>query len=184
MADRPVAGIDLGGTKILAGIVAPDGAILGQARVPTQADEDTETILDNMLSAVREAAREAGVTMRDVAAVGVGSPAPLDIDRGILISPNNLPSLYGFPIVARLSDALGVPVALNNDANCLGLAEARFGAGAGTAVCCGLTLGTGLGGFLILDGHIYNGPRGAAVEIWCSPYLALLCQVIDFGVGS
>jgi glucokinase len=112
----------------------------------------------------------AGVRAKDLAGIGLGSPAPLDLERGVILSPGNLPSLHGVPIVSRLSEALGAAVALNNDANCYGLAEARFGAGAGAGVCCGLTLGTGLGGFLVIGGELYNGPHGAATEVWCSPY--------------
>jgi glucokinase len=146
------------------------GRLLGQARLPTQADRDAETILGNMARAVHQALEQAGQSLDDVRGVGLGSPAPLDIFRGVIISPGNLPSLHGFPIVQRLREALGRPVVLNNDANCFGLAEARYGAGAGAQVCCGLTLGTGLGGFLVIGGELFNGPRGAATEIWCSPY--------------
>jgi glucokinase len=164
-------GIDLGGTKIHAGAVASDGTVLGEARTPTEADRDAETILGNMVRAVREAASCASLCLPDAAGVGLGSPAPLDVRAGVLLSPGNLPSLHGFPVVERLSGALDSPVVLDNDANCFGLAEARFGAGAGVGVCCGLTLGTGLGGFLVIDGELFTGPRGAAVEVWCSPHL-------------
>jgi glucokinase len=171
MTARPGLGIDLGGTKIHAGVVSPDGEVLGEARRPTEAEKDTETVFGNIVAAAGEALEEAGLGADEVCGVGLGSPAPLDIEEGVIISPGNLPSLHGFPVVSRLSDALGTEVALNNDANCLGLAEARFGAGKGARICCGLTLGTGLGGFLVVDGRVFNGAHGAATEIWCSPYL-------------
>ncbi len=170
MTDELAIGIDLGGTKVHAGLVRGDGKVLGSARRPTEADRDCEVVLANIVGAATAAAAEAGIPLERVAGVGLGSPAPLDIFTGVIISPGNLPSLHGFPIVQRLSEALGRPVILNNDANCFGLAEARFGAGAGASVCCGLTLGTGLGGFLVIDGKLFNGPRGAGAEIWCSPY--------------
>jgi len=170
MTDQLAIGIDLGGTKVHAGVVRGDGKVLGRARRPTEADKDCDAVLANIVSAATAAAAEAEVPLKRVVGVGLGSPAPLDIFSGVIISPGNLPSLHGFPIVQRLSEALGRPVVLNNDANCFGLAEARFGAGAGAAVCCGLTLGTGLGGFLVIDGRLFNGPRGAGAEIWCSPY--------------
>ncbi len=163
-------GIDLGGTKIAAGLVTGESKVLSEVRVPTEADKPTDRILSNMVGAVRSAVKEAGVSMDAVTGVGIGSPAPLDMENGIILSTGNLPSLHGFPIVARLAEALGKRVVLNNDANCYGLAEARFGAGAGARVCCGLTLGTGMGGFLVFDGQVYNGPRGAGAEVWCSPY--------------
>jgi glucokinase len=166
----PAVGIDLGGTKIQAGVVAADGSILSKLRVPTEAHKDTATVARNMQTACREALAQAGLAMDEVAGVGVGSPGPMDIVRGVLISPVNLPSLHGFPLVDELARALETRVVLNNDANCFGLGEARFGAGSGAGVCCGFTLGTGLGGFMVLDGVLFNGPRGAGVEIWCSPY--------------
>jgi len=170
MSRKPAVGIDLGGTKIHAGVVAPGGEILGEVRVPTEADRETDVVVGNMVSAARKAMDEAGVGPDAVDGVGLGSPAPLNINTGVLISPNNLPSLHGFPVVERLSETLGIPVTLDNDANCLGLAEARFGAGKGAEVCCGLTLGTGMGAFMVVRGQVYGGPHGAGVEIWCSPY--------------
>lgn len=170
MTRKPAVGIDLGGTKIHAGVVAPGGETLGEVRVPTEPDRETDVVVGNMVSAARRAMQEAGVQAEGVDGAGLGSPAPLDIKAGVLISPNNLPSLHGCPIVERLSDELGVPVTLDNDANCLGLAEARFGAGKGAEVCCGLTLGTGMGAFMVIRGEVYGGPHGAGVEIWCSPH--------------
>jgi len=171
MSDELAVGIDLGGTKILAGVVDARGRTLGQARVPTEAEKDAETILNNMIGAAKDALAQAGVSFGDVKCVGIGSPAPLDMFRGILISPNNLLTLHGFHIVERVAHAVGRPVVLNNDANCFGLAEANYGAGVGAEVCCGFTLGTGLGAFLVIKGELFNGPHGASTEIWCSPYL-------------
>jgi glucokinase len=170
MARRPVIGIDLGGTKVRAGVVSPVGDVLGEARVATQADRDTETVFGNIVSAAEAALREAGLAIEEVEAVGIGSPAPLDIFTGTLIAPNNLPSMHGFPLAERLRETLERPVELNNDANCFGLAEARFGSGEGAEVCCGFTLGTGLGCFLVIRGELFSGPHGAGAEIWCSPY--------------
>lgn len=170
MTQELAVGIDLGGTKILAGVVDSAGRILSQVKVPTEADRPADTILHNMMGAATKATEEAGTSLDRIKGVGIGSPAPLDMFRGILISPGNLPTLHGFPIVDRLSNAVGRPVTLNNDANCFGLAEARYGAGRGAEVCCGLTLGTGLGAFLVIRGELYNGPHGASTEIWCSPY--------------
>ncbi len=170
MPAEVAVGIDLGGTKIAAGLVTGESEVLSEVRVPTEADRPADHILDNMRAAVGSALRQAGVSIDEVVGVGLGSPAPLDMEKGIILSTGNLPSLHGFPVVERLSKALGKRVVLNNDANCYGLAEARFGAGAGAQVCCGLTLGTGMGGFLVIGGQLFNGPRGAGAEVWCSPY--------------
>ena len=170
MSAAPALGIDLGGTKVHAGVVTPGGDVLGQARVPTQAEEDQATVLGNIVAAARQAVDASGVGVADLAGVGLGSPAPLDMFNGILVSPNNLLSLHDCHIVEWLGGELGLPVTLNNDANCFGLAEARFGAGVGVRVCCGLTLGTDMGGFIVLDGQVFNGPHGAGGEPWCSPF--------------
>lgn len=170
MTDELAIGIDLGGTKIHAGVINAAGEILGEARVPTEAEKDAETILSNMVSVARDVLDAAGKSLDAIEGVGIGSPAPLDAAEGVIISPGNLPSLHGFPVVARLAEALGRPTVMDNDANCLGLAEARFGAGVGAEVCCGFTLGTGLGSFLVIHGELYNGSHGAAAEIWCSPH--------------
>jgi predicted NBD/HSP70 family sugar kinase len=170
MSEQLALGIDLGGTKIHAGVVSSTGSILGEGRHLTEASKDADTVVGNMVRAAQAAMEDAGVKTTDLTGVGVGSPAPLDIKRGVIINPGNLPSLHGCPVVARLSEALDRLVFLNNDANCFGLAEARFGAAAAVSVCCGLTMGTGLGGFLVIGGELFNGPRGAAAEVWCSPY--------------
>lgn len=170
MTERPGVGIDLGGTKIRTGVVSPAGDILGEALRPTQAERPADEVLENMAQSVRDALEDADLEPGQVAGVGLGSPGPMDIRGGRLISPNNLPTLHDFAIVDELSDALGMQVSFNNDANCFGLAEARFGAGADAKVCAGLTLGTGLGAFLVVGGHVYEGAHGAGVEIWCSNY--------------
>jgi glucokinase len=170
MSQLRVIGIDLGGTKIHAGVVDGGGDIISEVRRPTEAGRDTAGVLDNIAAAARGAAAEAELRMDDIPAVGLGSPGPMDMARGIIISPVNLPSLHGVSIVKELQERLETPVVLNNDANCLGLAEARFGAGRGARVVCGLTLGTGLGGYAVLEGRPFDGAHGAGVEIWCSPY--------------
>lgn len=142
-----------------------DGRIVAVHRALTCTERDAEPIFADIVATVRKAIEDAG----GVAGVGVGSPGPIDMREGVIVSPGNLRPLHGFPIVARLREALGAEVVLNNDGNCFGLAEARFGAGRGSEVCCALTLGTGLGGACVIDGRIFNGPGGAAAEIWCSP---------------
>jgi len=181
--ERIAVGIDLGGTKIRAGVVSEGGKLLGESLVATQADRDAETVFANIVRAARDACGRSAVDEGSIAGVGIGSPAPIDIGRGLIVSPRNLPSLHGFPIVARLRESLGKPVVLNNDGNCFGLAEARFGAGKGSRACCGLTLGTGLGCAVVLAGRLWNGPGGAAAEIWCSPYRGRMIEDSVSGRG-
>ncbi len=171
MEPEPAVGLDLGGTKIHAGVVEPNGRVVCEVRWPTEADAETDVVVNNLKQGAHAVLQEAGLAIEDVAGIGLGSPGPLDMRRGVILSPGNLPSLHGFPIVEALRQEFGTLVEFNNDANCFGLAEARFGAGRCADICCGLTLGTGLGGFLCLNGEVYNGPRGAGVELWCSPHL-------------
>lgn len=183
MSARPAVGIDLGGTKIHVGLVSPDGEILAEERRPTQADTDARTVLDNIADCVRNVWKQRGLSAQDLAGVGLGSPGPMEMDAGRLITPVNLPALHHCPIVAELENRLNCPVALNNDANVFGLGEARFGAGKDAGVCCGLTLGTGLGCFLVMEGKLYNGPHKAGAELWCSPHLGDQIEVRVSGRG-
>ena len=180
---RCAVGVDLGGTQIRAGVVSEEGELLSMHKALTRAERDAEAIFSDIAATARAAAEEGAGGLGGVAGVGVGSPAPLDLKRGVIVSPGNLPTLHGFPIVERLREALGTRVALNNDANCFGLAEARFGAGRGAEVCCALTLGTGLGCAIVLGGRIFDGPGGAAAEIWCSPYMGEIVEERVSGRG-
>lgn len=170
MTEPLAVGIDLGGTKIGVGLVSARGRVLSSTRVPTGAEREADAIVGDMVAAVRSVLDRAVFDASDLLGAGLGSPAPLDLAGGIILETGNLLTLHGCPIVARLTEWLGCRVVLNNDANCFGLAEARYGAGAGARVCCGFTLGTGLGGFLVIEGKLFDGPRGAAAEVWCSPH--------------
>jgi glucokinase len=114
---------------------------------------------------VRQLLSEAGLERREIAAIGVSAPGPVDRARGALIDPPNLPGWGTVPLVALLEDALGGPVALENDANAAALAEWHFGAGRGYSDVVYLTMSTGIGGGLILGGRLYTGPYGSAGEI-------------------
>jgi glucokinase len=127
--------------------------------------EDLARIADD----VRAAVAEAGLTLADVGAVGVTAPGPLDAEAGVVLLPPNLPGWRDVAIVARLHEALGVPVFLENDANAAALAEWHFGAGRGFRHVVYLTMSTGVGGGLILDGRLYRGVLGSAGEIGHMP---------------
>lgn len=122
----------------------------------------------------REVAQEGGRVLlladeEDVDRVGLGVPTTLDEQGGMVACPN-LPTMGGFRIGRELEDALGRPVVLENDANCFAYGEWYAGAGKGTSICCGITLGTGLGMGIVMEGRIYRGSHGSAGEIWFSPY--------------
>jgi glucokinase len=152
-----VIGVDVGGTKILAGVIGPDGAVGKCHEIPTPL-ESTEALFDGLDAAV------AAVLDDGVGALGFGIPSTIDKRAGSVISSVNIP-LTGVPFRDRMRDRWGIPCALDNDANAATIAEWKIGAGKGTSEMAMLTLGTGVGGGLILDGRPYNGETGAAAEL-------------------
>jgi glucokinase len=167
MADKekPVIGIDLGGTKILAAVVDPAGTIRGLSKRRTRAELGPVEVIARVTETAREAAAEAGLTMAGVAAVGIGVPGPLDPQTGVVSYAPNLPGWEKIPLGRKLSDVLGVPVYAENDVNVGTLGEYVRGAGRGTRDMVGIFVGTGVGGGIILDGALRGGYRHAAGEI-------------------
>ncbi len=155
-----VIGVDLGGTKVLAGAVDERLGVHHRARRSSRG-EDTAEVLSIIEGAVREASEAVdGV----VEAVGVGVPSTIDALRGVSIYSTHLP-LAGVPVATLLAERLGLPVFMDNDANLALLAEHRAGAAEGADNALMLTLGTGIGGGILVDGRIYRGSQGAAAEL-------------------
>jgi glucokinase len=159
-----VVGIDLGGTKILAAVIADDNAILGRAKVPTPAQEGEAAILGAIIACVGEALAAARVNPGEIAAAGIGSPGPLDPATGVVLFSPNL-NVRDFALGPGLSAALGCPVLVQNDVRVGGYAEYRLGAGRGSREMIAAFVGTGIGGCLIADGRIVTGATGNAGEI-------------------
>jgi glucokinase len=152
-----VIGVDVGGTKILAGLVARDGTVLAHREHPTPI-ESTDALLDGLEAAVREHLDES------VVAVGFGIPSRIDQRAGIALGSVNIP-LVEVPFRDLMHERLGLPVAIENDANAAAIAEWKAGAARGTNDMVMLTLGTGVGGGLILAGKPYRGSIGAGGEL-------------------
>jgi glucokinase len=152
-------GVDIGGTKVAAGLVNARGQILTRARHPMSARGTAAEGLAAVHSAIAAARQD-----RRPAAIGISSPGPLDPRRGIVLNPPNLPCWRNFPLARAVEKSTHLPTRVDNDANAAALAEARWGAGRGFAAVLYATLGTGIGTGLILDGKIYHGRTGAAVE--------------------
>jgi len=159
------AGIDLGGTTIRTGLVTGDGTSLSRVVVETRADEGYEAGVRRMGDSVRQAVREAGVSQSDVAGICVGAPGTLDRRRGILLFPPNLKGWENTPIAAGLSADLGQPVILENDANAAAWGEFWVGAGREANSIVMLTLGTGVGGGIVLNGRLWHGAHDCGAEI-------------------
>jgi glucokinase len=150
-------GIDVGGTKINALRVARDGEILGRTTQSTPADDEEAT-----LAAMTDVAR--AMLTDDVLAIGVGAAGMVDAAAGTLLFAPNL-AWRDLPIAARMREALGLPVQVDNDANLAAYAEYRFGAGRGYRHMLLVTVGTGIGGGLVFDGRLFRGAHGFASEI-------------------
>ncbi len=129
---KPVVGVDLGGTKILAGVVDASGKILGTSKRATKAHGGPDEVIERMVKTISEAVTFAKVGLNDIAAVGVGAPGPLDPDKGIIWHTPNLPGWQNVPLAEQLSKKLdGVPVFIDNDVNLGALGEATLGAAKG-----------------------------------------------------
>ena len=155
-----VIGVDLGGTKLLAGAVDADLNVHHRAHRPA-AGEDRAALLDRVVEAVHEAIAAAG---SEVLGVGFGIPSLIDQERGIAVSTVHLP-IADLPFRDLMAERLGLPVFVDNDANCALLAEHRYGAAAGTRHAVMLTLGTGIGGGIVVDGRLVRGAVGSAGEL-------------------
>lgn len=155
-------GVDLGGTKIAAVLLDSAGEILGEVRRPTGAEGGLEAVLRVIVDSVRDLA---GKVQGRIAAVGLGAPGPLNRREGVIYHAPNLPGWRDVPIVRLLQDELGCPVFLENDANAAGFGEWALGAGRGTRDMIYLTISTGIGGGLIIDGRIHHGRDDGAGEV-------------------
>ena len=157
MALNRVIGVDLGGTKILAGVVDRDGAVERRRELPTPLGSQDD-LLRGLAVAVEDVLEE------DVAALGFGIPSTIDQRSGKAVTSVNIP-LADLDLRAWMRERFGLPVGIDNDANAATLAEWAYGAGRGTRHMVMLTLGTGVGGGLILDGKPYRGAVGAGAEL-------------------
>ena len=161
---RVYLGVDIGGTKVAAGIVTANGEILSKARVPMNSRGSEADGLAAVSAAIDAALKADSKRRAAVAAIGISSPGPLDPRRGIVVNPPNLPCWHNFAITERIHKIYHLPAKLDNDANAAALAEAIWGAGKGYESVFYATLGTGIGAGLVLGGKIYHGRTGAAVE--------------------
>jgi len=153
-----VLGIDIGGTKIAAGVVDSDARVLETAVAPTRACEGYATSYAQLKNVIEKMMRD-GVT-----AIGICAPGPLNPKTGVVINPPNLPGWVNIPLAEQISKEFRLPCRVENDANAAGLAEWRFGAARGYSTVFYVTVSTGIGSGIILDGKIHHGKNGQAGE--------------------
>ena len=160
-----VVGIDIGGTKLATVVADKTGHILGKVRKPTLSEKGPEYAIGLLSDMVREAVSQVGLEQASISAIGVSCGGPLDTKTGIVYSPPNLPGWDALPLKARLESEFQVPVMIENDANASALAEFRFGGGRGYNAVLYMTMSTGIGGGIVIDGQVYHGANDSAGEV-------------------
>ena len=154
----PVVGVDLGGTSVKAALVSPELELLARDSAPTDISDE-----DRLLAEIEQVVRRVGAG-HDIAAVGFGLPSQIDQRRGVVADSINVP-ITDVPFAAEMRRRLGLEVKIDNDANVAALAEARIGAGRGRDNVIMLTLGTGVGGGIVIDRRLYHGSTGYGGEL-------------------
>jgi len=160
--NQALAGIDIGGTKIAIALATIHGEMLAKRRLPTPSADGHVSLLEIVSQTLSEMLHECDT---NPSAIGVGSPGPLDVENGLILSPSNLIGWHHIPVVEVLGAKFNVPVVLDNDANAAALGEFSFGAGRGHKNIFYVTVSTGIGGGIIIDGNIYQGVCTGAGEI-------------------
>jgi glucokinase len=166
---RYIVGVDLGGTKIMVGALSEDGTQhRGMRSIPTHAEQGSDVVVDRIVGAIEgvilDTIAETDASRKDFVGIGMGAPGPLDRDRGIIVVAPNL-GWRDFPLRDLVSSRLGLPVTLDNDANCATVGEWWQGAARGGRTVVGFTIGTGIGGGVIIDGNLFHGASDVAGEV-------------------
>jgi glucokinase len=165
LSHRLLVGIDIGGTKMAATAITPNGRILGRAQAPTAAHPTYASFVEGLAQLVEQALAASGYGDGRLAGIGIGCTGPVDPARGTVHNPYTLPLPDGSDIVTPLCQRFGVPVALENDADAAALGECWLGAGAGRQLVVCITVGTGIGAGIVRHGRIVRGAAGVHPEI-------------------
>jgi glucokinase len=165
-ADKPVVGVDLGATKVLAGVVDRDYKVLATAKRPTKGGTGVDAVVERIAKTVRDAVREAGIDFSDLGGVCSAAPGALNPEDGVVRFAPNIEGWEEIPFARLLSEQLsGVPVFIENDGNLGALGELTLGAAQGVRNVIGMFVGTGIGGGMVLNGEIWRGSHMTAGEI-------------------
>jgi len=158
-------GVDLGGTNIVSAIVNFQGKIVNRLKVPTLAERGKEATIKRIIETIHKNIVQSTIAPGDIIGIGIGAPGPLNIKKGIINFAPNLPGWRDVPLKKILEDEFYMKVVLENDANAAAWGERCFGAGQGVNNLVCFTLGTGIGGGIIIDGKIYHGNNYGAAEL-------------------
>ena len=162
MKKKYVVGVDLGGTKIYTALVDLEGNIIKEKTVETLANEGEQAVMGRIIDTINYVID--GTDKDSIRSIGIGSPGPLDVKNGIIIQNSNLP-FKNFAIVKTIKETYDLPTYLDNDANVATLGEFMFGAGKGTENMVFITASTGIGGGAVINGKLFRGTTGNALEI-------------------
>jgi len=165
MGERFVVGVDLGGTNLRAAVVDGEGKIYGRAKLSTEAHLGKTAVIERMAKTVEGAIKDAGIERNKIVAVGVGAPGPLNSKTGVIIEAPNLPGWKEVPLKDELEGHLGIETFVENDANSAAWGEKWCGAGKDVDTLICFTLGTGVGGGLVIGGQLWRGIDDTAAEI-------------------
>ena len=158
-------GVDLGGTNIVSAIVNYQGKIVNRLKVPTLAERGKEATIKRIIETIHENIIQSTIALDNIIGIGIGAPGPLNVKKGIINFAPNLPGWEGVPLKKILEDEFNMKVVLENDANAAAWGERCFGAGQGVNNLVCFTLGTGIGGGIIIEGNIYHGSNYGAAEL-------------------
>jgi glucokinase len=161
----PVVAVDLGGTKIALGIISDEYRVLAKEHHLTLAEEGVDSVIKRIISAIKQVINSRDMALSQLGGVSLAAAGAIDSQRGIITLSPNLPGWHDVPLGDIISERLGVRTWLINDANAAALGEHQFGAGSGVDNLIYLTIGTGIGGAIIIDGKLYTGACGSAGEI-------------------
>jgi glucokinase len=164
-ADDLILGVDLGGSKILTAVINSQGGMLSNDESITPATEGREAIVQSIVDSSHRVLKQASVAISEICAIGIGAPGISNPETGILFTSPNLPGWRGFPLRDIMEERLGKKTFLINDANAAALGEFYFGAARGARYFIYITLSTGIGGGIVIDGKIYTGAVGFAGEV-------------------
>ena len=165
---RYTAGIDLGATNIKAGLILGD-KILAKKVVPTADFPSPEKLINALCEQINQLLKQTGVSKNNLAGIGIGVPGPVDSIRGIVRYFPNIKGVHNVSLKKIFQEKTGLPVFIDNDANLMTLAEGRLGAAKGKKNVIGITLGTGVGGGILVNGCLYRGSSLSAGEIGHMP---------------
>jgi glucokinase len=165
LSEKPVVAVDIGGTKITSAVITCEGKMISRTYRLTLAREGPQKVVNHIEKAIDLSLRKAAMELSDIGGVGIAAAAIIDISRGLVTEAPNLPRWRNIPLRERLAESLGKPVFLLNDASAAALGEHRMGAGRGLDNLIYITVSTGIGGGLVINGQLYNGTDGCAAEI-------------------